>query len=197
MADKFEQKIYIDLICYPLYSLGPKKRVGVWFQGCNIGCSGCISKYTWNQTEDKLKSIDEVIDKIKSADTNRLTISGGEPFMQADALFLLLKNVRDKFDDILVYSGYKYEYLNSKYSDILDLIDVLIDGEYIESLATNSGYKGSSNQRVIMFNKDLLDDYCDYLANPVHKMQVHTTKSDLYLLGIPKKDDIQKIKSIV
>ncbi len=197
MGDSSDQKIYIDLIHYPLYSLGPDTRVGIWFQGCDIGCPECISTHTWKQTDEKSMSVKCLVDQLKDAGIKRLTISGGEPFMQPEVLFEILKEIRNDFDDILVYSGYEYRYLNQSFPKILDLIDVLIDSPFIKSLPTNKIYKGSENQNIYLFNDDLLDLYSEYMIQTKHTVQIHQTERETYVLGIPKSTDARYIKEIL
>ena len=191
------KKIYIDLICYPLNVLGPDTRVGIWFQGCDIGCDGCISQYTWKQTDDKLKDLDDVVLELKQYKTNRLTISGGEPFFQPDSLYTLILKVRDKFDDILLYSGYEYSYLNKKYPHILNLIDVLVDGKFNKDLPTKEVYKGSSNQKIYIFNQKLMKKYIEYINKKKDKLEIFNKDDDLYILGIPNIQDTKQIQEIL
>ncbi len=82
---------------------------------------------------------------------------GGEPFAQIDGLFALVKELRKQgCPHIVCYSGYTIENLREKavkqpsIGEILGEIDILIDGAYIESIATGAGlWTGSGNQRVI------------------------------------------------
>ena len=86
-----------------------------------------------------------------------VTISGGEPFLQAKELYKLVDYIkRNITDDIIVFSGYKIEELKqmqSTYVDkTLDLIAVLIDGEYVDEQNDGIGIRGSSNQRIHIFH---------------------------------------------
>ena len=197
MGNKSEEKVYIDLISYPLNSLGPDTRVGIWFQGCDIGCNGCISTYTWEQTEDKLMNIDELAYKLNNFKTKKLTISGGEPFNQAKGLQKLLVSIRKKFDDILIYSGYEYEYLQQNHSSILQLVDVLIDGPFLQEEPTQKIYKGSKNQRMYIFNNNLIKLYKKHMTKTNRKLQLHIMKNQQYILGIPDINDSKKIQKIL
>ena len=101
----------LSRIHFPVTTLGPGKRIGIWFQGCSIRCKGCISADTWG-TEKGRVSIDEVIKVISNwLDTAEgITLSGGEPFEQPEALELLLTQLRTRTNiDILVYSGHSFE----------------------------------------------------------------------------------------
>ena len=195
MDIRSEQKIYVDLIYFPLKTLGPKDRLGIWLQGCDILCKNCISSHNLIQKDEKIMQLDDLIEKILKFDkVEKLTISGGEPFFQSEALHELLSRIRFKFLDILVYSGHSFEYLEKKFPQILDLIDVLIDGEFNRKLPTKKIYKGSNNQRLYIFNKELIKIYSEYSTINKKIIQLHKTENNLYLLGIP---DIKDRKSLI
>lgn len=197
MDDQSNQKVYIDLVFHPLHCLGPNKRIGVWFQGCNIGCIDCIAVHTWEQTENKLMTVTDLIDEVKCINISRLTISGGEPFNQSKALYAFLQGIRMYFDDILIYSGYEYKYLHKKYPEILELVDVLVDGPFKKELETTKNYKGSKNQKMYIFNNNLVSSYEKYLRENKKVLQVHQIKNNIYVLGIPHVSDSKNIQKIL
>jgi anaerobic ribonucleoside-triphosphate reductase activating protein len=190
--------VLINLIYAPVLTLGPGIRIGVWFQGCSIRCKGCISKHTWEFDKKYKKTIAQVIDQInyysEIYNTKSITISGGEPFDQSSSLYILLKKLKElKFNDILLYSGYKFNYLQKNYGDILKYIDVLIDGPFIESKKTNKIYKGSNNQRMYILNKSLSPIYQEYKKQLKNKkLQLITKDNETYLIGIPDIDFSKK-----
>jgi anaerobic ribonucleoside-triphosphate reductase activating protein len=190
--------VLINLIYAPVLTLGPGIRVGVWFQGCSIRCKGCISKHTWEFDKKYKKTIAQVIDQInyysEIYNTKSITISGGEPFDQSSSLYTLLKKLKElKFNDILLYSGYKFNYLQKNYGDILKYIDVLIDGPFIETKKTNKIYKGSNNQRMYILNKSLSPIYQEYKKQLKNKkLQLITKDNEIYLIGIPDIDFSKK-----
>src|SRR6185369_5076232 len=99
-------RIAISRIHFPISTLGPGRRVGVWFQGCSIRCEGCISADTWGAGRGQT-TVDEVFSAILPwlTQADGITISGGEPFDQADALVALLRRVRSATAvDVLVFS---------------------------------------------------------------------------------------------
>ena len=159
-------------ILAPITTLGPGNRVGVWVQGCKRCCKDCISPEM--QFEDINREIPlEILIKLigEAADRDNcsgLTISGGEPFEQCHELGVLLKAVRGRFDDILVYTGYMYsEIQNSKdMRKCLDYIDVLIDGPYINKDNTaDCVLRGSRNQGIIYLKEDIENSYIEYMKN--------------------------------
>jgi len=190
--------VLINLIYAPVLTLGPGIRIGIWFQGCSIRCKGCISKHTWEFDKKYQKTIAQVIDQInyysEIYNTKSITISGGEPFDQSASLYILLKKLKElKFNDILLYSGYKFNYLQKNYGDILKYIDVLIDSPFIESKKTNKIYKGSNNQRMYILNKSLSPIYQKYKKQLKNKkLQLITKDNEIYLIGIPDIDFSKK-----
>ena len=81
---------------HPVTVLGHGTRIGVWVQGCTIGCDGCISRDTWPADGGTAVTVDTIVgwlDGLAGA-LDGLTVSGGEPFQQPDALAALLSAVR-------------------------------------------------------------------------------------------------------
>lgn len=98
----------LSRIHFPVTTLGPGRRLGIWFQGCSIRCEGCISGDTWRfrngdiHPQDIVRSISAWLDECDG-----VTISGGEPFDQATQLRSLLEEIKSRRPtNVLVYSGY-------------------------------------------------------------------------------------------
>ena len=190
-------KVYINLIHYPVKVLGPGDRVGVWFQGCTIRCKGCMSVHTWEFDERFLMNVEEVIDVVNSYPTDKLTISGGEPFDQPGALMEILKGVRKTKKDILVYTGYTFNKVKKRWKDILGFIDVLIAGPFIEGKDTDVVWKGSENQEMIFLNERIKSSYFEFIkARKSKELQLIRSGDKFYLLGIPCQKDWNKLTSI-
>ncbi|TAN45471.1 MAG: radical SAM protein [Nitrospirae bacterium] len=203
MGTRAIEDIHIGLVHYPVLSLGAGRRVGIWFQGCNIRCKGCISQYTWEVNDTCKTTVGRLLADIagyKCAAPDGITISGGEPFDQPAALYSLLSGIREHgFNDIMVYSGYEYDYLKENYPDILALIDVLIDGCFVEGLTTSYSWKGSENQRMIVLAKDdaLIQRYREYGQNADRRLQIIEKTGSVYIVGIPLQSDSEEIKNVL
>ncbi|MDR1781849.1 MAG: anaerobic ribonucleoside-triphosphate reductase activating protein [Bacilli bacterium] len=133
---------------------GPGLRCVIFFQGCNHHCYNCHNMQTHSNEDNIIMNIDELINQIKNNKTiNKITISGGEPFLQYEQLLVLAQAFKNY--DLWIYSGYtKKELIRLGYSSIFKYISVLVDGPYIEELRTlNIPFIGSSNQNIITFNK--------------------------------------------
>lgn len=96
-------------------------------------------------------SIDDIVAAVDENDFN-VTFSGGDPLMQSGPLTELAKRLKADGRNIWCYTGYRYEEIaeNPLYSELLSYIDVLVDGEFVESLRdVGLRFRGSSNQRLI------------------------------------------------
>lgn len=138
----------------------------LWFNGCPHKCKGCWNTDTWEVDESLYIDNNEVVERsLKALDypiKKDLTLLGGEPLMPngnlEDMIEIVLK-IKEKRPDtrVLCWSGFKIEYLmkHNRFSKALDLIDILIDGRYEQSLHVNSKKYGSTNQRIIDVNKTM------------------------------------------
>lgn len=183
--------MYIARILYPVKVLGPGNRVGIWFDGCSHACKGCSNPELWEFQAKYSTSIDTVIKLINTIRESQVidgfTITGGDPFEQPEDLRKLLEYARSISSDVLVYTGYDYSYLKNKYSNILKLITVLIDGVYIEEKNDNSFLKGSSNQNIIILDESYKNKYEQYLADGINEIQNFTAKDGVISVGIHRE----------
>ena len=106
--------IRVAKVHVPVTALGPGRRVGIWLQGCSIGCRECVSQDTWpvaGVATSVHALLSEVVTALRSDVTlTGVTISGGEPLEQADAVAELCAGLRSSGAtdvDILLYTGFK------------------------------------------------------------------------------------------
>jgi len=182
--------IFINDYKYPVSVLGPEKRIVVWTQGCSIRCKGCMSKHTWEFDEDKKVNIYKFVSQLKNLNIKNITISGGEPFDQKNLKLFLQELRKNGFNDILVYSGYKYEYIKKTFKSLLYYIDVLISEPFEDGNESELKYKGSNNQKAIVFNKNIYPKYENFLNTKKDKtIEIF----DNLIVGIPYQKDIKRI----
>ncbi|KYC39557.1 radical SAM protein [Scytonema hofmannii PCC 7110] len=144
---------------------GPGCRAVIWVQGCSRECPGCFNLESWSFEINQLVSVDSLAEKILSKPRNQgVTFSGGEPFWQAPALASLARKVKAAGLNVMSFSGFTLEQLRSPSGpagaqDLLEQLDILIDGAYVESLAINSPLSpvSSSNQRIHVLNPAFQD----------------------------------------
>ena len=172
-------------------ALGPGLRYIIWVQGCMQHCEGCISPQSRPMTVNQLISIETLVESIVAkSDIAGITISGGEPFLQASKLTTLLQEVKKRRPEltVMVYTGYTIKQLDSDVAkEFLQYIDLLIDGPYVDELNDEKGLRGSSNQR-LHFLTDRLLSYQDDLENGGRTNEIIIGKDGTHIIGIPRKD---------
>ena len=132
-------------------SNGPGLRAVIWTQGCSLNCPGCFNPQTHPGQSGETVPVDELAAWVvaQSPPIEGLTVSGGEPFQQAQALAELLGHVRRGSNlSTLVFTGYTQKELANfpGAADALANIDVLIAGRYIHSQRLAVGLSGSTNK---------------------------------------------------
>jgi anaerobic ribonucleoside-triphosphate reductase activating protein len=132
-------------------------RTVVWFQGCAHNCINCHNPSSHDFNGGFEKDIDNLIIEILDIDMQTgVTLSGGDPFYQPEACLYLIKKLKEKNINIWCYTGFLYEDLIKSHKEILENIDVLIDGPFIDKLKSYEAlFRGSTNQRVIDVQKSL------------------------------------------
>ena len=142
---------------------GPGVRYVIFTQGCPHHCEGCHNPQTHDMNGGKLESITALAEDItKNPLLKGITLSGGEPFMQAKKLVKLLSLIDLNRYTVMTYTGFKYEYLlenandDNGFLDLLEHTDVLIDGKFEIALKSEKvKFRGSSNQRAIDVKESL------------------------------------------
>ena len=138
---------------------GPGYRFAVFTQGCPHNCPGCHNPKTHDFAGGYEADTDDVIAKLGGNPLVRgVTLTGGEPMMQAKALCGIAKAAKEKGMNVWCYTGYTLEALlgeqNPDRMNLLELIDVLVDGPYLShERSLDLLYCGSKNQRLIDMNK--------------------------------------------
>lgn len=124
---------------------GPGIRTVLFVQGCDLHCKGCQNKSTWDITKGKKIDIDNLVDELnKRVFNKKITISGGEPLMQKDALIELVAKLNTLGFDIALYTGHQKEDVPNA---IIDKIKYLKTGNFIQELKTTiKPFVGSENQ---------------------------------------------------
>ncbi len=134
---------------------GPGVRVSLFVSGCRNRCKGCFNPETWSfdyGEEFTAETEYQIYDALYPEWIVGLSILGGDPFEpeNLERITVLCENVRRLYPDktIWIYTGYRYEDL--KDLEIMEYIDVLVDGPFIESEKDlRLAFRGSKNQRVI------------------------------------------------
>lgn len=133
---------------------GPGIRITLFAQGCPHHCRGCHNPETWELEGGTWWTTEDLVKVIEGNPLVRgVTFSGGEPFSQAEAFAELAEKLRSRGYEVASYSGFTMEELlegSQAQKMLLEELDVLIDGPYIEEQRSLSlAYRGSRNQRII------------------------------------------------
>jgi anaerobic ribonucleoside-triphosphate reductase activating protein len=177
-------------ICPTTRTLGPGQRFAIWVQGCCFSCRNCISPDWVPVKEAMLVQPEKLANLILSTPgTQGITISGGEPMLQAEALLELLVLLKQQQDlSIICFTGFTLEQLRTKYdpsiNGFLQIIDVLIDGQYIPELNDNQGWRGSSNQ-VVHFLSPRYQAEASLFLERKRNIEIHLRNDCALMVGIP------------
>ncbi|WP_369311471.1 4Fe-4S single cluster domain-containing protein [Providencia rettgeri] len=195
--------IRVSRLHFPITTLGPGKRVGIWFQGCSLRCKGCLSPDTWHEKESYF-TVAQLIEHIQQwlPFADGITISGGEPFEQPDALYTLIREIKQQFHgDILVYSGYEWEAIKACVERMTPYIDALISEPFKVELPQTLVLRGSDNQQLHLFTplgKEVFKQYQRTRTPEDKKLDLAFDEHGrLFIAGIPERDDMQRLSQLL
>lgn len=169
-------------------ALGPGTRAVVWVQGCPLNCPGCVAPEWIPFVPATQFTPQQILERLDLDEISGLTFSGGEPMEQAAGLAALARLARQKKDlDLICFTGYRYERLvknppNPGVPELLEQVDVLIDGPFVQALNDSKGLRGSSNQRVIHLTSRLRG--YDF-ESQTRAVEITITDGELAFVGIP------------
>lgn len=140
---------------------GEGLRMVVFVQGCPHHCPGCHNPQTHDPTGGYETDTEELLKELAANTLEQgITLSGGEPFCQCEAMLELARGARAMGRDVWIYSGWTFEELlaDEEKAELLRECDVLVDGRYVESMRTLAlPFRGSANQRVIDVRRSLAE----------------------------------------
>lgn len=197
----------IAQICPQTETLGPGRRFVIWVQGCPFKCHGCISPdWIEQRSANRIKAeelADYIISVANAKNLEGLTISGGEPMLQASAIVTLLDRIRKKVPDFsaIAFSGYTLAQLRKKalsdtgIADLLSRLDVLIDGLYINDKNDGKGLRGSSNQQINFLTARYRRQAKEFYEN-ARSVEIHLLDGEMLLVGVPSPNISDNFSSI-
>lgn len=153
---------------------GPGLRTAIYAAGCPNACLGCHNPESWDIRRGQWMSTEKILRKVLDDPFADVTFSGGDPMFQPEGFTELAKAIKEKSrKNIWCYTGYTFEQLvsNPRQRELLEYIDVLVDGRFRQDLRDESlHFRGSSNQRLIDVPASLREPkgivhLCDYDVN--------------------------------
>ena len=198
-------RIRLNKAHFPVTTLGYGRRLGLWVQGCSIGCEGCVSRDTWNAADGWEANVLEVVkwcDSQRGLGIDGITISGGEPFEQPRALARLLEALdawRQQLErpfDMLCYSGLTLARVRRCHAEILALLDVLVPEPFLVGRGGPRPLRGSSNQPLLPLTRLGRVRYGDdaRCATGAPGIQVSVDQGAVWFIGIPKPGDMERLE---
>jgi anaerobic ribonucleoside-triphosphate reductase activating protein len=193
-------------VFFPITALGPGRRLGVWFQGCPIACPGCMSRDTWaadGGTEVPDDWFGEAWATALAGGATGLTVSGGEPTEQPQALLALLRAVRSEPGpdgaepaDVLVYTGRSRAEFAELVPGGTGLIDALITGPYRAAEPTDLVWRGSANQHLHLLSDLGRERYAGFAEHrPEHPpLQVVVDDDKVSYVGVPRTGALPRME---
>jgi anaerobic ribonucleoside-triphosphate reductase activating protein len=134
-------------------SNGPGRRAVLWVQGCTLGCPGCFNPETHPSIQGNIVPIEDIFHRIQSlaGSIEGVTISGGEPLQQRLPLEILLQQIHTQTSlSVILFTGYSWEEVNQmpRIQSLLNHVDVLLAGRYLQNLHLGKTLLGSSNKTI-------------------------------------------------
>lgn len=174
-------------------ALGPGKRLAVWTQGCMKRCPGCISPEFRELKRSQCVDVAALAAyAVQRKEFDGLTVSGGEPFLQALALARLVRAIKVARPDMtcIVFTGfYLGELIWNEAIELLAVTDLLIDGPFVQEKVIYYGLRGSSNQH-FHFLTDALKTFEDELTSCNRIREIHCDGTGLFPVGIPAGEGV-------
>ena len=192
--------VHVSRAHFPVTSLGFGRRVGIWLQGCSIHCPGCVSRDTWEVTAEHATTINSVINTCSPwlREAEGVTITGGEPFDQPEALDSLIREIRRRCNgDILVFSGYSYELLVERHASILQAVDALISDPFVAEVGQSLPLRGSDNQRIWLLSELGRNRYRNISSEitAARRLDLMMGQDTAWLAGIPAVGDMSRLRA--
>jgi anaerobic ribonucleoside-triphosphate reductase activating protein len=192
-------RVAVSRLHFPVSTLGPGRRLGLWLQGCSLRCPGCISVDTW-QAGVGLVNLPDLLRAIgaHAGDADGLTVSGGEPFEQPHALAAVLRHWRlVSHGSTLVFTGYEIEDVADWLEFNPGLVDCVISGRFRSDVPQTLALRGSDNQRLHVltelgremraFEREAgpQDRRLDVMFDP---------DGQIWMAGIPARGDLARVR---
>ena len=178
-----ELKLYS--LAYPVTALGPGRRVVLWVAGCPLRCKGCITPHLLSADAGRSINVNRLAQHLLQLPVplDGVTLTGGEPFAQAEALTALLRLVKAGRPqwNVLTFSGFtlgQWQRGDTAQQQLLQQVDILIDGPYLAGRPGRHPLTASANQQL-----HLLTPRAQTLKPALETLAVNTANLGVNPLG--------------
>lgn len=181
-------EILITRTAFPVKALGPGTRAAIWMQGCSIRCAGCVAQDTWGTPTSSRGRVDDILDWLASCgQIDGVTISGGEPTDQPQALQALMSGIRrtQPAADILVYTGRPTSWVLGDGRPSIAGADAVVTEPFVEAEAGYLPLRGSDNQQLLALTPLGRSRYVDVALPDRRRVQVDVVDGEIRMIGIP------------
>ena len=172
---------------------GPGTRAVIWAQGCASNCPGCFNPDTHDLRPRHLISVAELAAKLSAiSEIEGITVSGGEPFLQAAPLAELCQKIQAEGRGVIVFTGFEHDYLiqadNAAWKALLSVTDLLIAGPFRQDQPCDLALRGSRNQ-TLHFLSDRYLAYREQFERASNSVEVFIDEAgQVTLTGFPPKN---------
>lgn len=198
-------KVRIARMLAPVSVLGPGRRLALWVQGCHLACPGCASVDTWASDAGEEVDIEDLATRMAHVlirdDLDGLTITGGEPTEQGEALAHLVADVRARVAqhrgdlDLLVFTGRTQAAATLRASALVAAADALVAGRYRADLPPTNPLVASANQTITWRSSAAEARYREWFAHLDRPtLEVAASGEDLFLIGLPRAGDLDRFR---
>lgn len=195
--------VNVAATCVGTGALGPGRRSVVWVQGCPFRCRGCVAPEWIPDRPARLVGVAELADELLAdPGVDGVTFSGGEPMAQAAGLAALARELRARRDVSLVcFTGFTLARLRERpptpgVAELLDHVDVLIDGQYVAALDDGRGLRGSANQVVHHLTDRLAAVGYDF-EQRARTAEIRIGERDVTLVGVPTAELLARLDRVL
>lgn len=199
-------RMRLSRLHHPVTALGPGRRAGIWFQGCSIRCPGCLATDTWgspNSSEVEVGAVLAWLAGLPEGGPDGVTISGGEPTEQPDALRELLAGIRTwragRPVDVLMFTGRDPAWVERQLAHggrerLWPGLDAVMAGPYVAAEAGGSALRGSENQRLLTLSRLGQERFGELDDADRRRLQLQVTAGGVWLVGIPLPGDLAALE---
>jgi len=169
---------------------GPGTRAVIWVQGCTLNCPGCFNPDTHDLAIRQHVAVNELVARILDLPKiEGITISGGEPFLQAAALVELCSILRQHERGVIIFSGFTYQQLieanRPDWNALLAVTDLLIAGPFLQAEMCDLALRGSRNQ-TLHFLSERYAAYREQLNDETQSVEIMIDEAgQITITGFP------------